>query len=89
MALGAEPLRVITMVLREAAVLVAVGLAIGLPAALAAGGLVTAQLFHVRSGDPGTVITAMGFLLLVAGAASYLPARRAARVQPTEALRPE
>lgn len=89
MALGAQPLRVIVMVLREAMMLVSLGLLIGLPAALGAGRFVVDQLFHVRVADPWTMISAICFLLLAAGAAAYLPARRAARVDPTVALRAE
>jgi predicted permease len=87
MALGAQPVHVIGMVLREAATLVVVGAAIGIPAVLAAGRLVAHQLFGVPVADPSTMIAATGFLLTVAGVASYLPALRAARVDPTEALR--
>src|SRR5260370_23827797 len=87
MALGAQPVHVIGMVLREAATLVVVGAAIGIPAVLAAGRLVAHQLFRVPVADLWTMMAATGFLLTVAGVASYLPARRAARVDPTEALR--
>lgn len=89
MALGAQPVRIIAMILREAMVLVVLGLLIGLPAALCAGRFVVDQLFRVRVADPWTMAAAMSFLLLAAGAAAYLPARRAARVDPTVALRAE
>jgi predicted permease len=89
MALGAHPFRVIAMVLREAMMLVVLGVVMGLPAALAAARLVMDQLFRVPVADPWTMVAAMGFLMMVAGAAAYLPARRAARVDPTLALRAE
>jgi putative ABC transport system permease protein len=89
MALGAASGDVARMVLRRAAVLVAVGLVLGLGAALAITGLLTVVLYEVSPRDPlvfgGVALT----LALVAFAASYLPARRAARLDPVTALRHE
>ena len=89
MALGAERLNIIWMVLKESLLLVVVGLAIGLPASWAAARLISNQLFGLSPSDPLTLITAVTLLTLVAALAGYLPARRAARVDPLKALRYE
>jgi ABC-type antimicrobial peptide transport system permease subunit len=87
MALGADRGRIVRGVLRGALVQAAVGLLIGIPLALAAGGALTAQLFNVNGRDPFIVCAAAGVLLFTAGIAAVLPARRAASVDPTRALR--
>ena len=89
MALGADRGRVITMVLGGAFWQVAIGLALGLPAAIAAGRLMANQLFGVDPWDP--VMLALATLLLGAAAlvASVIPAWRAAGVEPMVALRTE
>jgi hypothetical protein len=74
------------MVLREALLLVAVGSAIGLSAALASERLVTSQLFGVQVADQLSIAAASAVLLTVAGVARYLPARRASHVDPMVAL---
>jgi ABC-type antimicrobial peptide transport system permease subunit len=89
MALGAERRNVVGMVLRESAVLVAIGIGIGLIAALAAGRLVTTMLFGIAPTDAVTIASATGTMLLVSMAAAYLPARRASRVDPATALHHE
>jgi predicted permease len=89
MAMGAQSKEVLGMVLRESMLLVAVGVTIGLATALAAGRLVESQLFGLEPTDPATVGLAVTVMLLVAAAAGYLPARRAARVDPMIALRYE
>ena len=89
MALGARPGMVLKMVMGESLTLVALGLAVGIPTALACGKLVEARLYGVAAGDAGTIAGAATVLLAVAAAASYLPARRAARLDPLEALREE
>jgi predicted permease len=89
MALGANRQRVIWLVLREAVLLVSVGLFAGALLALAAGRTAASLLFGLQPHDPLTMASAMALLTLVALAASYLPARRAAAVDPMLALRDE
>ena len=89
MALGADRGRVLRMVLRGAFSQVAIGLAIGIPAAIGAGKLMTQQLFSVRSWDPVMLASATLALGLAALLASALPAWRAAGVEPMVALRNE
>ena len=89
MALGASLGSVRGLVLREAMTLAAIGLAIGIPAALAAGRLARSLLFGVEPGDPRLVAAAGLLLIGVMLAAAYLPARRATRVDPVVALRSE
>jgi predicted permease len=87
MALGAERSQVLWMVLKHTAVLLAIGLAIGLPAAVGAARLVSSQLYGVSPVDPGSFTIAMGVLAAAAFVAGYVPARRATRVDPVYALR--
>src|SRR5207247_439512 len=89
MALGASGTRVRRLVLGEGATLALVGVAGGLAAALALGRVLRGLLYEVRSSDPLTLAAAALFLLAVVLLAVDLPARRAARVDPTEALRSE
>ena len=89
LALGAQPLRLGWLVLREVLLLVGVGLAVGLPAAYALSRYVASQLFKVRAHDPVTAAGTVLFLVVVAGLAALVPARRASRVDPIVALRSE
>ena len=89
MALGADRGRVIAMVLRGALWQVGAGLALGVPAAIGAARLMTAQLFGVKTGDPVMLVLAILLLGLAALVASVIPAWRAAAVQPMVALRTE
>jgi predicted permease len=89
MALGADRGRVVRLVLREAALLLLVGLAIGTGLALWAGRAASTMLFGLKANDPATFAGAIGLLAVVALLASYAPARRASRVEPMQALREE
>lgn len=86
-ALGAPRPRVLWMVFRESLMLVAAGLAIGVPLVLVAARTVGSLLFDVSPQDPTIVAVAMAVLVAVGAAASYLPAWRASRVDPLTALR--
>jgi predicted permease len=87
MALGAQRSRVLWMVLREVLLLAAVGLAISVPAALAASKLVESFLFEMKPNDPVAVIGSVVTLVVAAILAGYLPARNASRIDPMIALR--
>jgi ABC-type antimicrobial peptide transport system permease subunit len=89
MALGAQPGQVRGMILRESTWLAAVGIVAGVSAALALTRLVKTMLYGIQPCDPITIVAGVFLLLAVALAASWIPARRAARVQPMEALRHE
>jgi macrolide transport system ATP-binding/permease protein len=89
MALGAQRAAVVWMVLRRVLLLASVGLAISVPAALAASRLVKSLLFETPPNDPGTVVLASVVLLSAAILAGYAPARRASRIDPLAALRHE
>jgi predicted permease len=89
MALGAAPRSVRWQVLRETLTLVAIGIAIGVPAALGVARLVRSMLFGLTFVDPIVIVSAAALLALVAALSGYLPARRASRVDPIVALRYE
>jgi predicted permease len=89
MALGADRANVIGLVLRETILLVAIGLAVGTGIVLWAGRAAAPLLFGLKPYDPVTLIAAVALLTLVAVAASYFPARRAAALDPMLALRDE
>jgi predicted permease len=88
-ALGAQPAAVRWGVLRDALVLALAGIAIGIPCALAASRLLAGMLFGVSPADLPTIAFVSVSLLAVALLASYLPARRASRIDPMAALRAE
>jgi ABC-type antimicrobial peptide transport system permease subunit len=88
-ALGASPGNILRMVLREAAGLLALGLALGTVLALALGSTTASMLYGLQPRDPQTLGAAIAGMALVALIASLLPARRAAIVQPMAALREE
>jgi len=89
MALGAIPRQVVTLVLRDAWRVAAAGGAAGVGASFVASRFVRSMLFGIAPDDPATRWTAALLVLAVALAASSIPARRAARVQPMDALRRE
>ena len=89
MALGAEASRVLGMVLRDAMVMVLVGAIIGIPVILGLTRYVEFLLFGVKAHDPITLVAAAVLLLAVTALAGFLPALRATRVQPMQALRHE
>jgi ABC-type antimicrobial peptide transport system permease subunit len=89
MALGADRNNVVRMVLRGAFLQVGLGLALGIPIALIGGHYMTDQLYAVRSYDPLSILMAVVVLSLAAALAGFIPARRAASIEPMEALRTE
>ena len=89
LALGAQPGRVIWMVMREVMVLLAIGLAVGVPAALALGRYVSAQLYGIDPQDPWIAGSTIMLLTIVSVAAGLIPAHRASRIDPILALRYE
>lgn len=89
MALGAEPGGVVRLIAAQEFRACSVGIVAGLAAALAAASLLRSLLFGVTPRDPSTLAVATAFLLAVSALACYLPARRAARVDPAAVLRAE
>ncbi len=89
MALGAQPAIVVVEVVRGALLLAVSGLVLGLAGAFALTRLLTSFLFSVGPTDPATFAAVSLLLLLVAGLASFVPARRAANVDPVSVLRTE
>ncbi|MDX1646730.1 MAG: ABC transporter permease [Longimicrobiales bacterium] len=88
-ALGGEPGRITGLVVGESLVPIGIGIAIGAIGALAVGELLRSVLYEVGPADPRVLASAAGILLLVATVSAWLPARRAARIQPHEVLREE
>ncbi|HWC98852.1 MAG TPA: ABC transporter permease [Candidatus Sulfopaludibacter sp.] len=89
MALGAQRTEVVWMVMREALVLLGIGLAIGVPVSFWLARYVSSQLFSVRPSDIGTAIGALVILVAVTAAAGLFPARKASGIDPIRALRYE
>jgi putative ABC transport system permease protein len=89
MALGARPADLIRMVIGDGSRVVLAGIAVGILAAMIVGRLVATLLAGVTSSDPITFIAVAVSLVTVALAASYIPARRASRIDPATALRTE
>jgi macrolide transport system ATP-binding/permease protein len=89
MALGAQRSSVYQLIMREAVWLTGVGIAAGLLCAIGVGTLIRSLLFGVRSWDVGTLAAVSSVLAISALLASYIPARRAAQVDPMVALRYE
>ncbi|MGE0360561.1 MAG: ABC transporter permease [Vicinamibacterales bacterium] len=89
LALGAEPGQVIWIVMKEVLMLLAIGLAVGLPAAIGLGRFVASQLYGIQANDPWMAIATMVLLALVSAAAGFIPARRASLIDPNLVLRTE
>ncbi|MBV9677470.1 MAG: ABC transporter permease, partial [Acidobacteriaceae bacterium] len=87
MALGAPRGNVLRLVMREVVMLIAIGIGAALPLALALGRYLEKQLFQIHPNDPLTLLAATGLLTLVALTAGYIPAFRATRIDPVNALR--
>lgn len=89
LALGAQPRQVRGMILRESTWLAAAGIVVGMATAFALTRLVTSMLYGIHADDPLTLSMGVALLMMVALAATWIPARRAAGVQPMDALRHE
>ena len=89
MALGAQPGSVLSMIMRETLALTLIGIAVGIPCAVATARLITHLLFKVTPYDPVTLALVPLVLIAVGALASYIPARRAQRVDPMVVLRYE
>lgn len=89
MALGAGRLRVVTMILQETGIMIVIGVILGLGAAIALTRFIATRLYGLSALDPLTLVAAVLVLGGVALIAAYLPAARAARVNPVNALRHE
>jgi predicted permease len=89
LALGAPPAFVIWMVMREVLLLLAIGLAIGIPAAMGLGGYVASQLYGIKGHDPMIAVWTVVLLSVVSALAGLVPATRASQIDPILALRTE
>jgi predicted permease len=89
LALGAQPTFVIWMVMREVLLLLAIGLAVGVPAGIALGRYVASQLYGIQPRDPSIAGWTILLLTLVSAVAGLIPAQRASRIDPILALRTE
>ena len=89
LALGAEPGGLIWLIMKEVLVLLVIGLAVGIPSAIALGRYVSSQLYGIQPGDPGLAVSTVVLLSVVSLAAGMIPARRASRIDPILALRYE
>jgi putative ABC transport system permease protein len=88
-ALGANPAKIGRMVLRDGLLLIAAGIAIGLPLSVAAGRISSSLLYGIQPGDPLAFVLTVAVLLVIGMVAAFVPARRAASIEPVEALRHE
>jgi ABC-type antimicrobial peptide transport system permease subunit len=88
-ALGARGDDIVLMIIKQGGRLIAIGLAIGFAGALALGRAMTSQIYEVSASDPAVFAIALAVLATAALFASWLPARRASRIDPMHALRQE
>ena len=88
-AIGAAPASVASLILRQTALIVIAGIGMGLVVAMAGARLISALLYNVSATDPAMAMVAVALLTAISLAASYVPARRAARIDPMVALREE
>jgi ABC-type antimicrobial peptide transport system permease subunit len=88
-ALGARPWDVARPILREALTITAIGVAIGLPVAFALGHLIRSFFYGIEPHDPLTITGTIMIMVMVTTLAAWIPARRAAKIDPMEALRYE
>jgi len=89
LALGAQRTLIIWSVMKEVLLLLAIGLAVGIPTGLALGRFVGSQLYGIQPHDPSIAIATMLLLTVVSAAAGLIPAHRASRLDPLNALRYE
>ena len=89
LALGAQPATLVWMVMKEVLLLLAIGLAVGIPSAIALGQYVSSQLYGIEAHDPFIAVSTVVLLTVVSAAAGLIPARRASRIDPILALRYE
>lgn len=89
MALGAQREQILALVMRQAAWMLAGGIALGIAASLATSQLLSHFLFGVKTKDAATIGCAVALMMAVGAVAAYLPARRASRIEPMDALRTE
>ena len=89
LALGAEPSGVLWIVMREVLLLLTIGLAVGIPSAIALGSYVSSQLYGIQPNDPWIAVSTVVLLTVVSAAAGLIPASRASRIDPILALRYE
>jgi predicted permease len=89
LALGAQPGFVVWMVMREVLLLLAIGLAVGIPSAMVLGRYVASQLYGLQPHDPAIAGSTVLLLTIISAAAGFIPAQRASRIDPILALRHE
>ena len=89
LALGAQPALIIWLVMKEVLLLFGIGLAVGIPAAMVLGRFVSSQLHGIQASDPRVAGITMVLLAMVSAAAGLIPAHRASRIDPIQALRTE
>jgi predicted permease len=89
LALGAEPHGLVWLIMKEVLLLLVIGLAVGIPSAIALGRYVSSQLYGIQPGDPWIAVSTVVLLTVVSTVAGMIPARRASRIDPILALRYE